>query len=361
MKLYKSLSLLAVGLGAVGVVAAQGCSSSTAAPTGGTAASGTVPPGPPSAGATTDTTTRVFALNQLFLGEAGRGGPVKDAWKDFGYNIDGLLTTKADTNVCGRVGGADPAKQEDGNGGIDNSFGHSIVSFIQGIAPNPSKTINDSIASGSFTILLEVTGLSDDAKQSATGLSGRLLVGGAYSDDKTKKPTFSTTDDWPYRSEPIVPISGAYVNNGTFVNGATGADVQLALQIQGKQLSLTIRHAAITFDHAAPAELNNGTISGVIKTEELVSGLTSVAGSISPMLCGGATLETILSVIRQASDIRADGTNGPGAACDAISIGIGFTAKQIGPAKTLAKPTPPAPDPCADAGAGGDAGAGDGG
>ena len=85
-----------------------------------------------------------------------------------------------------------------------------------------------------------------------------------------------------------------------------------------------------------------------------------VAGSISPMLCGGATLDTILSVIRQASDIRADGTNGPGAACDAISIGIGFTAKQIGPAKTLAKPTPPAPDPCADAGAGG-GDAGDGG
>jgi hypothetical protein len=360
MKLYKSLSLLAVGLGAVGVVAAQGCSSSTAAPTGGTAASGTVPPGPPSAGPTTDKTTRVFALNQLFLGEVGRSGPVKDAWKDFGYNVDGLATTKTDTNVCTRVGGADPAKQEDGNGGIDNSFGHTIVGFIQGIAPNPSKTINDSIQGGSFTILLEVTGLSDDPKQSATGLSGRLLVGGTYSDDKTKKPTFATNDDWPFRASPIVPISNAYVNNGTFVNGANGADVELSLFIQGVQLSLTIKRAAITFDHTGAHDAANGTISGVINTEQLVTGIKSVAGRISTQLCGGSTLDTIEQTIRQASDIHSDGTNGPGAPCDAISIGIGFTAKEIGPAKTAAKDSPAPPDPCADAGAGGDAG-GDGG
>jgi hypothetical protein len=358
MKLYKSLSLLVLGLGAVGTVASQGCSSSTAAPAGATGSTGTVPPAPPTAGATTDGTARVFALNQLFLGEAGRSGPVKDAWKDFGYNVDGLATTKADTNVCTRFMGADPAKQEDGNGGIDNSFGHNVVAFIQGIAPNPSKTITDSIQSGSFTILLEVTGLTDDPKQSNTGLSGRLLVGGAYSDDKTKKPTFTTTDDWPFRAMPIVPISNAYVNNGTFVNGAAGADVQLSLEIQGHQLSLTIRHAAITFDHTAPAEINNGTISGVINTDELVTGITSVAGSISPMFCGGSTLETILSVIRQASDIHSDGTNAPGTPCDAISIGIGFTARQIGPIKTPAKPTVAPADPCADAGAGGDAGDG---
>src|ERR1700731_3071251 len=107
MKLYKSLSLLVLGLGAVGTVASQGCSSSSTPAATGTGTKGTVPPAPPTAGPSPDSSARVFALNQLYLGEVGRNGPVKDAWKDFGYNIDGLTTTKTDTNVCTRVGGAD--------------------------------------------------------------------------------------------------------------------------------------------------------------------------------------------------------------------------------------------------------------
>ena len=347
MKLFKSLTLLAVGAGAVGMIASQGCSSSTADAGTTGAAAGKVPPAPPTAPATTDTSTNVYAINQLFLGETNRANvPTKDAWKDYGYNIDGLTTTKTDTNVCTRQGGADPAKQEDGNGGIDNAFGRTVLGFILGLVPTPSKTINDSIQGGSFTVLLEIKGMSDDPKQTNTGLSGRLLVGGAFSADPMKKPTFSPTDDWPYRADPIVPITGAYINNGTFVNGAGGATVQLALFIQGVQLSLTINRAAITFDHDQPNDITNGTISGVINTEELVTGIEKVAGRISTQLCGGSTLDTIKQTIRQASDIISDGSNKAGVNCDAISIGLGFNGKRIGPAMTLAKDTTPPPDPC---------------
>jgi hypothetical protein len=345
MKLFKSLSLLAVGLGAVGMVAAQGCSSSSSDP-GTTAAAGKTPPAPPSAPAS-DTPARTFAVNQLFLGETNRAGaPTKDAWKDYGYNIDGLTTTKTDTNVCTRQGGADSAKQEDGNGGIDNAFGRTVLSFILGLVPTPSKTINDSIQGGSFTILLTVKGLTDDPKQTNTGLGGDLRVGGAYSADATKKPSFSADDDWPYRANPIVPIQGAYINNGTFVNGAGGATVELSLFIQGVALSLTINRASITFDHTSPNEITNGTISGVINTESLVSGIEKVAGRISTQLCGGSTLDTIKATIRGASDILSDGTNKAGVNCDAISIGLGFTGKKIGDPKTVAKETAPPPDPC---------------
>jgi hypothetical protein len=359
MKLVKSLSLLVGGLGVAGIMA-QGCggSSGTDNPDAGPGAGGggRTPPAIPAAGPTTDTSTRTFALDKLFLGETGRNGaPLKDAWKDYGYNIDGLTTTKDSKDVCTRQGGADSAKQEDGKEGIDNAFGRTVLGFILGLVPTPSKTINDSIAGGSFTILLEVNGLTDDAKQTNTGLSGRLLVGGDYSNGVTpaKKPTFATDDDWPYRAEPIVPIQGAYINNGTFVNGAGGAVVELSLFIQGVQLSLKINRAAITFDHSAPNEITNGTISGVINTEELVTGIEKVAGRISTQLCGGSTLDTIKQTIRQASDIISDGSNRAGANCDAISIGLGFTGKKIGNAKTLAKDVAPPPDPCttpADAG-----------
>ena len=356
MKLFKTLSLLAIAAGATALTAAQGCSSSDSGSSGTTpAAAGKVPPAPPAGAAASDTPARVFALNQLFLGETGRNAaPLKDAWKDYGYNIDGLATTKDSKDVCTRVAGADSAKQEDGNGGIDNAFGRTVLSFIVGLAPTPSKTINDSIQGGSFTILLEIKGLTDDPKQTNTGLGGRLLVGGNFGEGK--KPTFTAADDWPFRQNPIVDINGAYINNGTFVNGTGGATVELALFIGGVSLSLSINRAYITFDHTAPGDITNGTISGVINTEALVTGIEKVAGRISTQLCGGSTLDTIKQTIRQASDIRSDGTNAAGVPCDAISIGLGFNGKQIGPIKTPAVDTAPAPDPCTAGDAGADGG-----
>jgi len=350
MKLYKSLSLLAVALGSAGLVAQQGCSSSSS-DAGTTAASaGAVPPAVPAGAApAADQNNRTFAVNELFLGETNRAGvAVKDAWKDYGYNIDGLTTTVTDTNVCQRQGGADSAKQLDGTDGIDNAFGKTILAFILGLVPTPSKTINDGINSGSFTILLSVKGLTDDPKQTNTGLNGDLRIGGAFSPDAGLKPDFTNASlDWPYRAMPIVPITGAYINNGTFVNGAGGATVELSLFIQGVALTLTINRAAITFDHTAPNDITNGTISGVINTEALVTGITQVAGRISTQLCGGSTLDTIKQTIRQASDILSDGSNKAGVPCDAISIGIGFTGKKIGDPKTVAVDVAAPPDPCA--------------
>ncbi len=356
MKLFKTLSLLAIAAGATALTAAQGCSSSDSGSSGTTpAAAGKVPPAAPVGAAPSDTPARTFAMNQLFLGETGRNGaPLKDAWKDYGYNIDGLITTKDSKDVCKRVAGADSAKQEDGNGGIDNAFGRTVLGFILGLVPTPSKTINDSVQGGSFTILLDIKGLTDDPKQTNIGLGGRLLVGGNFG--AGKKPTFSPADDWPYRASPIVPIEGAYINNGTFVNGSGGATVELSLLIQGVSLSLSINRAYITFDHTAPGEITNGTISGVINTEALVTGIEKVAGRISPQLCGGSTLDTIKQTIRQASDIRSDGTNSAGVDCDAISIGLGFNGKQIGAPKTIAVDTAPPPDPCKAGDAGADGG-----
>jgi hypothetical protein len=358
MKLVKSLSLLGLGLGFAGMVASQGCGSSDNGGSSGTAAAaGRTPPAvPANAPATTETTSRTFAVNQLFLGETGRNGAaLKDAWKDYGYNIDGLATTKESKDVCTRAPGADSAKQEDGKDGIDNAFGRTVLGFILGLVPTPSKNINTEIQNGSFTILFDVKGLTDDPAQTNTGLAGRLLVGGGYSDDATKKPSFAPTDDWPYQASPIVPIEGAYINNGVFVNGAGGAKIELALYIQGVALSLVINRAAITFKHTPPNDITEGTISGVINTEELVTGIEKVAGRITTSLCAGGTLENIKSIIRQASDILVDGSNRAGANCDAISIGLGFTGKRIGEPKTIAKDVTPLPDPCvaapADAGA----------
>jgi hypothetical protein len=350
MKLYTALSLIGLGLGAASLVTTQqGCSSddSTGSSSGGTA-TGKQPPAKPDAPPAAAGEDKTFAINALFLGESDRAGVAnKDAWKGYGYNLDGLSTTKESKDACQRQAGASASNQEDGAEGVDNAFGKVIIPFLAPFTSAPSKTINDSIQQGSFTIMMKLKGITDDPKQTNTGISGTLLIGAAFDPAEVAKPTFTSADDWPYRENPQVAINDAFMTNGTFVNGSGGASVKLALYIQGVSLDLTINKAIITFDHSAPNDATNGTIAGIIATDELITGIEKVAGRISTQLCGGSTLDSIKQTIRQASDILADGTNKAGVPCSGISVGLGFTAKRIGNPTKLAPPDKVPADPCA--------------
>jgi hypothetical protein len=355
-----SLSLAAgVGICTIGIAMSQGCSSSTSG--GGTTGTVGGPPAKPTAGATTSKDEHNFALHVLFLGDTDRNGTASGtAWKAIGYNLDGKVTTKDSTDVCSLASGASKTTQVDGNTGIDNSFGENILPIILTTAgSDASKKINDSIAKGSFTVMVDSVGLSSDPKQTATGLSGALYAGGTFDQaDSGAKPTFTTADNWPVRPEllvggdiksPKVKFGDAYVVDGKFVNGSPG-ELTLNLAIGGVALDLAIHSAVITFDHAAATKAINGTIAGVINTEELITGLKTVAGRISTSLCTGSAFESIAQQIRQASDIMSDGSNASGKACNGISIGLGFTADEIGKPSAIAPLATPTVDPCTTAG-----------
>ncbi len=340
MKLVPALCVLGLGLGAASIVAIGCGGSDESSPT--TTGAGRVPPSP-SGGPTTGTDERTFAVFSLQLGETDRTGAVnRDAWKKYGYNLDGLTTTRDSKDVCTQAAGATKANQEDGDEGIDNAFGKVILPLLP--ITGPSKQLNDSIqGEGAFTILMKIKGLTDDAAQTNTGLSGTLLIGG----DLGKKPDFSPTFQWPYRQEPQIPITGSYITSGVFVNGQSSSSIEISLYLSGQALSLKINKPTITFKHAPPNDVNEGTIAGVIGTEELIGSLEKVAGRLSPTFCGGTAFESIKSTIRQASDMLKDGTNRAGVACDGISVGIGFTAKRVANPTEIYQDTGAAePDPC---------------
>jgi hypothetical protein len=314
-----------------------------------------------------------YAISKLYLGNYTRTGQHDTSlgWQNFGYNLDGLVTTRTSTDVCTLASGAAKDVQVDGPEGIDNSFGENILPIVTSFN-DVDMTVNTSIAAGHFTVMAYVTGLDDsNPMQTAAGLSGVLLPGADYAGlNDGGAPAFNMTTNWPVApntlkcaaagcagQDPVtnasVSFPMAYVTNGTFVNGSP-SDVQLSLGIGGQMLNVTAHAAIMTFQVTSPGTVKNGTIAGVIKTDELLSAVQGIAGHISHSLCSAASFASIAMAISQAADIilASDGSisNTAGTPCSGISIGIGFDATEIAAPTVIAAPATPSPDPCADAG-----------
>jgi hypothetical protein len=190
------------------------------------------------------------------------------------------------------------------------------------------------------------------------GLTTQLFGGEAL----PMPPKWDGTDSWPVTPELLtdgMTIAGgskvqfpmSYVTNNTWVSGSKG-NVTLALAISGFTLNLTVANAQISMQmDAAHKTATNGIIGGVLNTEALTTQLQMVAGSFDPSLCMGPTIDSIITQIKQASDIGSDGTQDPTKTCDGISIGLGFDAALVANPMTVAPMAMPKPNPCAmDAG-----------
>lgn len=315
---------------------------------------GTQPPADPKMPTADGTSATTLAVRKLFLGDTDREGtPSAGAWKDLGFNLDGILSTKSGSNHCAPVKGANPANvKTDGNGGIDNSFGANLMPIITSVAADASTGINTSLENGEFTIIVHMANLGTAATQA--GIDSKLYAGAPL----MAPPAWDGTDVWPVTFEfltggnidtPKVAFPTSYMVDGTWVSGSKG-DLPLTVALQGIELKLLIRNALVAMDvtgTGATATAVNGTIAGVLKTDELVQSLREVAGTLDVSLCEGSTFESIAQQIRAASDIMQDGSNGDASqTCDGISVGLGFSADAI-VLGDVADPVPPGVDPCA--------------
>ncbi len=318
---------------------------------GGGSEGGPTEAGPP----TSDTYT--FAIDKVYLGEAPRGGgpPSSTAWKDFGVNLDSKTTDSSSTDVCTLTAGASKNNQVDGNQGIDNAWGAMLLPIMQSAASQntPSAIETDFIDQGGWTLLLQVKGLSDDPAQTANGLTAQVFVGARYNNGV---PAFDTSTDWPVLATSLadgntleggskIAFASASMSGGTFRSGPGSSPVVVDVSVGTSPLEFQIHDAVITFDHADHADAVNGTIAGVLDTEEFLTELKQVAGQITTALCGSA-FDGVAQQIRQAQDILLDGTNTQGVPCTAISVGLGFEAKLVANPTEVSPAPPPPPDPC---------------
>lgn len=313
-------------------------------------ASCTLPPEAPANPTAPSGSAVTFAVSKIYLGDTTRDGtPDSKAWQGYGYNLDGIISTKNGTNHCTPQMGANPSSvKTDGPGGVDNSFGANLLGIILGVAPTAGDDINQSVADGDFTIMIHNEALGTEANQ---GPIKAALYGGAKLEGG---PAFDGSDVWPVTPEllnngdindPKVKFENAFVTDGTWVSGSS-ATVTLNIAIQGFELNLVITNAVITANVSDQSNVTGGVIAGVLDTEGLIEELRKVAGALDASLCSGTTFDSIAQQIRAASDIMANGTNGAGSTCDGISIGLGFDAKPVS-LGAVAAPSEPGEDPCA--------------
>jgi len=310
------------------------------------------PPAPGSGGPANGAGATVFAVTRLYMGDTDRDGTPDPAngWRQYGFDLDGKISTAQSVDLCKPQGNAPPKNvYGDGYGGIDNSWGKNILPIMLGLTSDFSAKVNESIASGHGTLLLDLEQLGPAADYNP--LLGRLYQSG----DLGQSPAWAGNDHWPIAPESLVSASDitsakvsmplSYLVGNTWVGSYQG-DIVLKLPVSGFELDLPIHRPVLVMQlDAAHQSATMGTIAGVINTEAFVQILKQVAGTFDPSLCSGPTLDSITAQIRQASDILSDGSQDPTKVCDAISIGVGFdaVADQLG---AVGPATPPPPNPC---------------
>ncbi len=341
----------AAGNQGTGGDASGGTDGSAGSGSGGAPVAHAEPPEPGPDAAPDGTGATVFAIQRFFFGGTDLDGTPNptNGWKQYGYDIDGKVSTAESTDLCKTRNAAAPKNvYPDGIDGRDNSFGKNVLPIYLGIASDFEGKVNEKIAAGEFTVLLSLDklGSSDAYNPLLTKVyDGAPLEG---------PPKFDGTDVWPVKPETLnnaadittakVTFDESYLVDNTFVTRPVGTLVIPNLLFGSDPI--TIHEAVVTMKlDAAHKNATEGVISGVLDTAELTAQLRTAAGRFDPSLCEGATIESIVAQFEQASDILKDGTQDTTKTCDGISIGLGFTASVV-ELGTIADPEAPTEDPC---------------
>jgi hypothetical protein len=303
-----------------------------------------------------------FAIHQMLLGDTSRDGTADmNAWAQYGMNLDGKVTSACSTDVCTAAQGAPRVTQVDGANGIDNSWGENILPIVMfGAGNGTASTNNTAIDKGVWTLMLDVANLTTDPAQTAPSTPAQAFVGALF----PGTPTWTPADSWPV--DPSLLNDGktiargsttqfplASIAMGAWAGGATGA-IPVDINFPTGRLHLTVHLPRVTFLHTQPGQATMGVIAGILDPPELLAAFVAAVGpatggSICPR---SGTFNSLTKLLMQAQDILLDGTNTPGVPCNAVSIGLGFTADEIGPPQSVGMPPPPVADPCVpDAGA----------
>lgn len=303
----------------------------------------TRPPDRPDGPDGDDGTTYFWAVRDMVIDQR------ENRWSTIGYDLDGLCSYEPDPIVECRAPATSAPPETDGEGGIDNVLGQRIIPLILIAYPNLPMELRDiQTANGVGVFLIQVRGWNGERNDSQVeavlsissfGTSrrpdrvdsweltpaGGLIVNG----EDWPTPQWDGNDWWYARDEnflagdpeqPRTRDTNAYIVGGTLVFRVLdrfpiifGGDVRATQFL----LTDTVITARISDDKTA---IEGASLAGRFGVLDFLDTIPSVGA------CPGSddylAIERLLEL---AADVRSvPESGGPGAECDAVSVGLAF-------------------------------------
>ncbi len=311
----------------------------------------------------------MFALRDIVL-EQG------DDWVSKGYDLDGLCSNPPDPMVECLAPAGDSVPEIDGEEGIDNAMGHTVLPLILALHPTWSGQIPLFMAQGRNALLVRVrgwNGLDDDSRVEVVmaqsfyarpGLpdgsgpiadGGPLPDGGALDAILWPLPRWDG-EDWFFAAEggfldgredqPLLYDDNAYVTAGTVVMRIPDRQ---SIIFTGERTAIVVR--------LTDAKITMRLSADHIDVEEaVVAGRWAIIDALSSFehleICRGSVdYARTQRLLELAADVRSrPGTGGPGTQCDAISTAFSLTGTRGRWGGIV--PSYPLPNACVDGGVG---------
>lgn len=260
-----------------------------------------------------------------------------DPTKPIGYDLDDTCTCP-EPDTCKRPGDAGPRCDEPG--GRDVAMNQDILSIVQTAKGFSEADLNSGLERGRFGALIQVrkwNGTPNDVQVDVAillspGFSGRFSDAG---------PAWDGGDSWDIdpitlsneaMKTPKYVDGNAYVKDGVLV--ATRLDgARLGLGYGGSVAEVVFTETVLTGKIVPRGDtfaIEGGMLAGRWPTQNALTGVANLSDPFlgGPLCASSLTYKTVKQKICNAADISSAKSRDHGAApCDALSLGIRFTAE----------------------------------
>ncbi|MBI2393064.1 MAG: hypothetical protein HYV09_26000 [Deltaproteobacteria bacterium] len=305
-----------------------------------------------------------FGVKRMYLGsQTSLGVDSADAWKEWGYDLDKICTSEADSvrnvGTCRRHPEAQQDWLADGNGCRDNNWGRHVIALIKLSSEGFEKRVNDGLLEGSNTWLLRLDDVDDTADDPYTPgkfyRASEAAKGAVRWDGSDVREIVSDTVIDGSIEKPRADFPKGYIRNHLWVSGdpelrSLLLPVSSSLYVPLK-LDSTIITLELNPDHKSARRAVLAGALPVSSIDDLLRPIASGAG-----FCPGTPLYQSLyrSVVRFPDVvIGAPNLQDTTLECDGISLGLGLDVGTIQPVTKVVAPPATPPDPCGDAGTSG--------
>jgi hypothetical protein len=294
--------------------------------------------------------TGSFVLHHINFGEFGPDGcpdPTFSGWKYLGENLDGQDGVNGKN--CALLPNAKPDTLEDGEGGIDNAFGHFAIPIASNYVQLSGGT-NSGFAEGAATLVFALDKL--DQAKSGDSVAMQIYVTAPLvdADAMPHPPKLDGTDVYSADDSWLVGDASKITAMAMYKDGELQAEVDL-LPIPFSVKIGSTRYGHFVLVHKAHlamplsedhSRIEKAGIAGFVDPTEFFDAIQTITGTYLQELCTNATVLGIKDQIVASADIRTD--TQADIECNALSFGIELDAVAAGISGKTS--LPPLKNPC---------------